>query len=436
MGLTGALRDMYDPTCYVNPGKVSDAQYGCGTADGGGVHNNSGVPNHAYALIVDGGTYNGQTITGIGLTKAAHIYFRASPSTRIRRRISPTTRTRSSSRRRPRGRQPRGSGDRVRRPDRSSRPPTSRRFTRRCWQSKCATRRRSADSSRCWPRTRRRLCDHGLADPAQGRLRGRHLRAGPLTLATRGRRTSPSATGRSCVDLPDGRAGRALFGPIPTSAPASGRQESSGPARRPGDSFPAASGRPAAHVRALGRDGSRVRRRQRQDQCQRGAIDDHSDGEFHLQRPQRDSRRGSGQHRPARRPARLSGHRRRSGRRHLGSVDRRSDRSGQCQATRFSCVSTSARTAAPASSAGTSTTCTSTTASRMPTATACATRTTSAPAATFRPTVVLGTGKKVPYGRSQPAPAGRLHRSWRSSSPARPERATMAPSSAASPRHR
>ncbi len=41
------------------------------------MHNNSGVPNHAYALIVDGGTYNGQTITGLGLTKAAHIYFRA-----------------------------------------------------------------------------------------------------------------------------------------------------------------------------------------------------------------------------------------------------------------------------------------------------------------------------------------------------------------------
>ena len=41
------------------------------------MHTNSGVPNHAYALIVDGGTYNGQTVTGIGLTKAAHIYFRA-----------------------------------------------------------------------------------------------------------------------------------------------------------------------------------------------------------------------------------------------------------------------------------------------------------------------------------------------------------------------
>lgn len=81
VGLTGALRDMYNPTCYGNPGKVSDAQYSCGpntqAGDNGGVHTNSGVPNHAYALLVDGGTYNGQTVSAIGLTKAAHIYWRA-----------------------------------------------------------------------------------------------------------------------------------------------------------------------------------------------------------------------------------------------------------------------------------------------------------------------------------------------------------------------
>jgi Zn-dependent metalloprotease len=81
-GLTGALRDMYNPNCYGNPGKVTDpAFYVCGPGtsanDNGGVHTNSGVPNHAFALIVDGGAYNGQTIAGIGLTKAAHVYFRA-----------------------------------------------------------------------------------------------------------------------------------------------------------------------------------------------------------------------------------------------------------------------------------------------------------------------------------------------------------------------
>ncbi len=58
----GAIRDMWTPTCMNDPGKVTDAQYHCATTDGGGVHSNSGVPNHGYALLVDGGTYNGQTI--------------------------------------------------------------------------------------------------------------------------------------------------------------------------------------------------------------------------------------------------------------------------------------------------------------------------------------------------------------------------------------
>ena len=55
----GAIRDMWAPTCHGDPGKVSDAEYYCATDDGGGVHSNSGVPNHGYALLVDGGTYNG-----------------------------------------------------------------------------------------------------------------------------------------------------------------------------------------------------------------------------------------------------------------------------------------------------------------------------------------------------------------------------------------
>lgn len=73
----GAIRDMWNPTCYSNAGKVSDTQYTCSTTDNGGVHSNSGVPNHAYALLLDGGTYNGQTVGSIGLNKVAHIYYRA-----------------------------------------------------------------------------------------------------------------------------------------------------------------------------------------------------------------------------------------------------------------------------------------------------------------------------------------------------------------------
>jgi Zn-dependent metalloprotease len=81
IGLTGALRDMYNPTCKSHPGKVSDtAFYNCEIhipGNNAAVHTNSGVPNHAFALLVDGGTYNGQTINAIGLTKAIHIYYRA-----------------------------------------------------------------------------------------------------------------------------------------------------------------------------------------------------------------------------------------------------------------------------------------------------------------------------------------------------------------------
>ncbi|MEJ2599716.1 MAG: M4 family metallopeptidase [Anaerolineales bacterium] len=73
----GAIRDMWSPTCLADPGKVTDAQYFCAASDGGGVHTNSGVPNHGYSLLVDGGTYNGHTVNAIGMVKAAHLYWLA-----------------------------------------------------------------------------------------------------------------------------------------------------------------------------------------------------------------------------------------------------------------------------------------------------------------------------------------------------------------------
>lgn len=73
----GAIRDMWNPNCNGDPGKVTDFQYRCGEGDAGGVHSNSGVPNRAYSLIVDGGTFNNYTVNGIGFTKAAHIFWRA-----------------------------------------------------------------------------------------------------------------------------------------------------------------------------------------------------------------------------------------------------------------------------------------------------------------------------------------------------------------------
>lgn len=80
----GAIRSLMNPPAFGQPGKVSDSNFQCpsgsffdGDLDRGGVHTNSGVPNHGYALMVDGGTYNGRTVVGIGLTKAAKIQYRA-----------------------------------------------------------------------------------------------------------------------------------------------------------------------------------------------------------------------------------------------------------------------------------------------------------------------------------------------------------------------
>jgi len=74
----GAIRNMMNPNAFGNPGKVSDPEFLCvpDSFDQGGVHSNSGVPNHAYALMVDGGVFNGRTVTGIGLTKAGKIQYR------------------------------------------------------------------------------------------------------------------------------------------------------------------------------------------------------------------------------------------------------------------------------------------------------------------------------------------------------------------------
>ncbi len=73
----GAIRDMWNPECLSDPGSVFSDRYYCGAGDEGGVHINSGVPNHAFAMLVDGGSANGIEVPGIGLTRAAHIYWRA-----------------------------------------------------------------------------------------------------------------------------------------------------------------------------------------------------------------------------------------------------------------------------------------------------------------------------------------------------------------------
>ena len=43
----GAIRDMWNPDCYGDPGKVTTPYYQCSESDRGGVHTNSGIPHLA-----------------------------------------------------------------------------------------------------------------------------------------------------------------------------------------------------------------------------------------------------------------------------------------------------------------------------------------------------------------------------------------------------
>ena len=71
----GAIRYMADPTVFGDPDRMLSPFYYGSPADGGGVHLNSGVNNKAAYLLTDGGTFNGQTITALGITKTARIYY-------------------------------------------------------------------------------------------------------------------------------------------------------------------------------------------------------------------------------------------------------------------------------------------------------------------------------------------------------------------------
>ncbi len=75
----GAVRSMSDPTVFGDPDRMKSANYwpANNLGDNGGVHSNSGIGNKAAFLITDGGTFNGYTITGLGITKAAMIYYEA-----------------------------------------------------------------------------------------------------------------------------------------------------------------------------------------------------------------------------------------------------------------------------------------------------------------------------------------------------------------------
>jgi Zn-dependent metalloprotease len=71
----GAIRDMSNPPAYGDPDRTST--FVCTSSDNGGVHTNSGIPNKAAFLMVDGGSFNGRTVTGIGRVKTGLVQYRA-----------------------------------------------------------------------------------------------------------------------------------------------------------------------------------------------------------------------------------------------------------------------------------------------------------------------------------------------------------------------
>ncbi|MFN8076070.1 MAG: Calx-beta domain-containing protein [Kineosporiaceae bacterium] len=73
----GAVRDMRNPATFGDPDRVGSASWYAGLADSAGVHTNSGVGNKAASLMVDGGTFNGVTVAGIGEIRTALVYYEA-----------------------------------------------------------------------------------------------------------------------------------------------------------------------------------------------------------------------------------------------------------------------------------------------------------------------------------------------------------------------
>ncbi|WP_344608585.1 M4 family metallopeptidase [Sporichthya brevicatena] len=77
------VRNMADPRLTLlpplgQPDRMTAPNYDADLffVDNGGVHNNSGVGNKAAYLIAVGGSFNGQSITGLGNTKTAVLFFR------------------------------------------------------------------------------------------------------------------------------------------------------------------------------------------------------------------------------------------------------------------------------------------------------------------------------------------------------------------------
>ena len=79
----GTIRNMSNPPAFGQPDRTGSGEWfyepdaDLASGDNGGVHENSGVGGKAAFLITDGASFNGQTISGLGIEKALQIHYDA-----------------------------------------------------------------------------------------------------------------------------------------------------------------------------------------------------------------------------------------------------------------------------------------------------------------------------------------------------------------------
>jgi len=71
----GVIRDMKNPELLGQPARTGSEAWFADPDDNGGVHINSGVANKAAYLLTDGDTFNGVTVQGLGISKAARLFY-------------------------------------------------------------------------------------------------------------------------------------------------------------------------------------------------------------------------------------------------------------------------------------------------------------------------------------------------------------------------
>jgi len=71
----GTIRDMEHPPAFGNPDRMGSGLFYTGSGDNGGVHINSGVGNKLCFLLTDGGSFNGRTVTAMGIADTADLFY-------------------------------------------------------------------------------------------------------------------------------------------------------------------------------------------------------------------------------------------------------------------------------------------------------------------------------------------------------------------------